>query len=149
MSVTRQNNQLELAFSPAPGRETDRSGKQGTEALTANRSTERPASDTRLMEAICEPENLREAVKRVRANKGSPGIDGMPVESLPTYLKAHWTTIEQQLLGGTYKPQPVKRVEIPKPDGGVRKLGIPTALDRVVQQAVLNVLQPIWEPAFS
>jgi RNA-directed DNA polymerase len=102
------------------------------------------------MEEVCERENLKQALKRVRANKGAPGVDGMTVQALPTYLREHWPTIRSMLLEGTYKPQPVRRVEIPKPDGGgVRKLGIPCALDRFVQQAVLQVLQQRWDPTFS
>ena len=93
------------------------------------------------MEEVCERENLKEALRRVKANKGSPGIDGMTVDELPDYLKQHWPAIREQLLSGTYKPKPVRRVEIPKPDGGVRKLGIPTVLDRFIQQAVMQVLQ--------
>jgi RNA-directed DNA polymerase len=85
----------------------------------------------------------------VKSNKGSPGIDGMTVEELPGHLREHWPAIRGQLLNGTYKPQPVKRVEIPKPDGGVRQLGIPTVLDRMVQQAVMQVLQRRWDPEFS
>jgi len=79
-----------------------------------------------LMEEVCERENCKRALKRVKANKGSPGVDGMTVRELPGFLQEHWPAIREQLLSGTYKPQPVKRVEIPKPDGGVRKLGIPT-----------------------
>src|ERR1043166_4691492 len=101
------------------------------------------------MEEVCGRENCKQALKRVKANKGSPGVDGMTVHDLPGYLKQHWPAIREQLLSGTYKPQPVKRVEIPKPDGGVRKLGIPTALDRLVQQMVLQVLQRSWDPTFS
>jgi RNA-directed DNA polymerase len=102
------------------------------------------------MEEVCERENLKQALKRVRANKGAPGVDGMTVQALPAYLREHWPTIRSMLLEGTYKPQPVRRVEIPKPDGGgVRKLGIPCALDRFVQQAVLQVLQQRWDPTFS
>jgi RNA-directed DNA polymerase len=85
----------------------------------------------------------------VKSNRGSPGIDGMTVEALPGYLQEHWPAIREQLLAGTYKPQPVKRVEIPKPDGGVRQLGIPTVLDRMVQQAVMQVLQCRWDAEFS
>ena len=103
--------------------------------------TQSPALDQRLMEEVCERENLRKALERVKANQGSPGIDGMNVEQLPEHLKKHWPTIREHLLNGTYKPQPVKRVEIPKPGGGVRKLGIPTAVDRFIQQAVMQVLQ--------
>jgi RNA-directed DNA polymerase len=101
------------------------------------------------MEEVCERENCKRALKRVKANKGSPGVDGMTVHDLPGYLKQHWPAIREQLLNGTYKPQPVRRVEIPKPDGGVRKLGIPTVLDRFIQQAVMQVLQGRWDRTFS
>jgi len=101
------------------------------------------------MEEVCERENLQEALRRVKANKGSPGIDGMTVAQLPGYLQQHWPAIREQLLTGTYRPQPVRRVAIPKPDGGVRTLGIPTVLDRFIQHAVLQVLQRQWDPTFS
>jgi RNA-directed DNA polymerase len=101
------------------------------------------------MEEVCERENCWQAYKRVKANKGSPGIDGLKVGELSGYLKQHWPTIREQLLRGTYQPQPVRRVEIPKPDGGVRKLGIPTVLDRLIQQAVMQVLQHKWDRTFS
>jgi RNA-directed DNA polymerase len=101
------------------------------------------------MEEIVDRENLKEAWRRVKANKGSPGVDGMTVNQLDDYLKHQWPTVLEQLLSGTYKPKPVKRVEIPKPDGGVRKLGIPTVLCRFVQQAVMQVLQRQWDPTFS
>jgi len=101
------------------------------------------------MEEVCQRDNLWKALKRVQANKGSPGVDGMTVEQLPGYLKRHWPKIREQLLAGTYRPQPVKRVEIPKPEGGVRKLGIPTVLDRFIQQAVLQVLGERWDRTFS
>ncbi|MHC4443180.1 MAG: reverse transcriptase domain-containing protein, partial [Planctomycetota bacterium] len=122
---------------------------EGTELPAAKRDTERPASTKYLMEEICQRGNLLEALKRVRQNKGSPGVDGMTVDELPDHLKTHWPTIRDQLLGGTYQPQPVKRVEIPKPGGGMRKLGIPTCLDRFIQQAVLQILQKHWDPTFS
>ena len=122
---------------------------EGTESSAGQRGTESPAIAERLMEAICERENCKAAWKRVKANRGSPGVDGMSVYGLLEYLKQHWPAIREQLLSGTYKPQPVKRVEIPKPDGGVRKLGIPTVLDRFVQQAVMQVLQRKWDTTFS
>jgi hypothetical protein len=100
------------------------------------------------MEAIVERDNLRKALAQVRRNKGAPGIDGMTVEDLPLYLKDHWPSIRSQLLDGTYRPEPVLRVEIPKAGGGVRALGIPTALDRFIQQAMLQVLQAAWDPTF-
>jgi RNA-directed DNA polymerase len=121
----------------------------GTEPPAAKRETERPAEDERLMEVVCNRENLWKALTKVQANKGGPGVDGMTVHQLPDYLKEHWPAIRERLLQGTYEPQPVKRVEIPKPDGGVRKLGIPTVLDRLIQQAVLQVFQPQWDPTFS
>ena len=94
------------------------------------------------MEEVCERANLKEALRQVRGNKGSAGIDRMTVDQLGDYLKQHWPAIREQLLNGTYEPKPVRRVEIQKPDGGgVRKLGIPTVLDRFVQQAVMQVLQ--------
>ena len=101
------------------------------------------------MEEVCERANLKEALRQVRSNKGSAGVDGMTVDQLADYLKQHWPAIREQLLNGTYEPQPVRRVEIPKPDGGVRKLGIPTVLDRFIQQAVMQVLQRRWDPTFS
>ena len=101
----------------------------GTEASMAAQETESPASTRHLMEAVCERANLREALKRVQANKGSPGIDGMTVDQLTDYLKERWPDIRQRLLTGAYRPSPVNRVEIRKPDGGKRKLGIPTVLD--------------------
>lgn len=122
---------------------------EGTESLAVKRGTESPAIGEQLMEEVCERENCKQALARVKANKGSAGVDGMTVQQLPEYLKQHWPVIREQLLSGTYKPQPVKRVEIPKPDGGIRKLGIPTVLDRLIQQAVMQVLQRKWDRTFS
>lgn len=122
---------------------------EGIEPRMVKQGAESPARTDGLMEEIVERENLKEALKRVKANKGSPGIDGMTVKELPEYLKENWPTIRENLLSGTYKPQPVKRVEIPKPDGGMRKLGIPTVLDRFIQQAVMQVLQGRWDVTFS
>jgi RNA-directed DNA polymerase len=101
------------------------------------------------MEAVVERENLKKALAQVKRNKGAAGIDGMSVDDLPAYLKEHWLTIRAQLLEGTYKPQPVRRVEIPKASGGMRPLGIPTVLDRLIQQAVMQVLQADWDGTFS
>lgn len=103
----------------------------------------------RLMDEICDRVNLIKALERVKANKGSSGIDGMTVEELPKFLKRNWLIIKAKLLAGEYKPKPVRRVEIPKPDGGARKLGIPTVLDRFIQQAILQVLQPHFDKTFS
>ena len=134
--------------SPSAGRGEAQSGRgRETESLLAINEDESPANTDRMMEEICEWENLKEAMWRVKANKGSAGIDGMSVDELPDYRDL--LVIRDQLLSGTYKPLPVKRVEIPKPDGGVRKLGIPTALDRFVQQAVMQVLQKHWDRTFS
>ncbi|MBI3300511.1 MAG: group II intron reverse transcriptase/maturase [Deltaproteobacteria bacterium] len=102
------------------------------------------------MEEVCAPGNMRAALKQVKANKGSPGSDGMSVEELPDSLRAHWPQIKDQLLQGTYQPQVIRRVEIPKPGSKEkRKLGIPCVLDRLIQQALLQVLQPKWDPTFS
>jgi RNA-directed DNA polymerase len=122
---------------------------QETEARAANPNLESRAAVGPSMEAIVERENLRKALARVKANKGAPGIDGMPIGDLAAYLKEHWLAIRAQLLDGTYKPQPVRRVEIPKASGGKRPLGIPTVLDRFIQQAVLQVLQAEWDRTFS
>jgi RNA-directed DNA polymerase len=153
MSGQRQKNRPEqevLAF-PVEGRsDAPKTTEKGTETLVAKRKTESLAGTERLMEEVCELENCKQALQRVKANKGSPGVDGMTVEELPEYLKQHGLEIGEQLRNGTYQPQPVRRVEIPKPDGnGVRKLGIPCVLDRFVQQAVLQVLQKRWDPTFS
>jgi RNA-directed DNA polymerase len=149
MSDKRQKNQLLLAFMEEDRGEAPNGLREGTETLVAKRNEESPAIDEQMIEEVCERENCKQALKRVKANKGSPGADGMTVRQLPAYLKQHWPTIREQLLSGTYKPQPVKRVEIPKPDGGMRKLGIPTVLDRFIQQAVMQVLQRQWDRTFS
>ncbi len=122
------------------------------EALTAERGTERSGAQEEqqsLMELAVERRNCLAALKRVKANKGSPGIDGMTVEELPAHLKANWLHIRENLLAGRYQPQPVRRVAIPKPGGGERELGIPTVLDRFIQQLLLQVLQPRFDPTFS
>ena len=151
MGDKRQKNQLQmvLAFTDEGRSEAPKARREGTETLTAKRECESPAIPEQVMEEVCERENCLRALQRVKANKGSPGIDGMKVDELPGYLKQHWPAIREQLLSGTYEPQPVRRVEIPKPDGGVRKLGIPTVLDRFIQQAVMQVLQGRWDGTFS
>src|SRR5215467_4157110 len=149
MSDKRQKNQLVLAFREESRSESPTASAEGTESLAAKRRTESPAIGEQLMEEGCERENCKQALARVKANRGSPGVDGMTVHDLPGYLQQHWPVLREQLLSGTYKPQPVKRVEIPKPDGGVRKLGIPTVLDRFMQQAVMQVLQDRWDRTFS
>src|ERR1035437_3871226 len=145
MSDQRQKNQLVLAFPEQSRGEAPRASAEGTESFVAKRGTESPAIDEQLMGEVCGRENCKQALARVKANKGSPGMDGMKVRDLPGYLKQHWPAIREQLLSGTYEPKPVRRVEIPKPDGGGRKLGIPTVLDRFIQQAGMQVLQRRWD----
>jgi len=145
----QQNIQTELNFSSTPVGEAREAEREATESLSTMNDPESPASTNRLMEEVCERENLKEALRRVKRNKGSAGVDGMTVGGITDYLKQHWPAIREQLLNGTYEPRPVRRVEIPKPDGGVRKLGIPTVLDRLIQQAVMQVLQRQWDPTFS
>src|SRR5437879_2310149 len=140
-SDQRQNVQGELDFSSPPAGEAREARREETESTPAMHATESPGSTNRLMEEVCERENLKEALRQVKGNKGSAGVDGITVNQLTDYLKQHWPVIREQLLSGTYEPKPVRRVEIPKPDGGVRKLGIPTVLDRLIQQAVMQVLQ--------
>lgn len=149
MDDKRQKNQLVLAFLEEGRSEAPMAPVEGTESSAGKRGTESPAITEQLMEEVCGRENCKQALKRVKANKGSAGVDGMTVQQLPAYLKEYWPAIREQLLSGTYKPQPVRRVEIPKPDGGVRKLGIPTVLDRFIQQAVMQVLQSRWDRTFS
>jgi RNA-directed DNA polymerase len=148
-SDKQQNTQTELDFSSRRAGEACGTGREETESQLAAHDTESPARTNRLMEEVCERENLKEALRQVKANKGSAGIDRMTVGQLSDYLKQHWPVIREQLLNGTYEPRPVRRVEIPKPDGGVRKLGIPTVLDRFIQQAVMQVLQRRWDRTFS
>ena len=145
----QQNIQMELDFSSALTGEAREAGREETESSGATNGIENPASTNRLMEEVCERDNLKEALRRVKANQGSAGVDGMTVGGISDYLKQHWPAIREQLLSGTYEPKPVRRVEIPKPDGGVRKLGIPTVLDRFIQQAVMQVLQRKWDGTFS
>src|SRR5216117_3879000 len=142
----QKNRKTRDSSSAGPG-EAQETRRRGTESFPAVHGFESPVDTDRMMEEICEWKNLKEAMWRVKANKGSAGIDGMTVDELPDY--AALLVIREQLLSGVYEPQPVKRVEIPKPDGGVRKLGIPTALDRFVQQAVMQVLQQQWDRTFS
>src|SRR5229473_1976954 len=149
-SDKRLNIQLRLDFSSTPTGEARQARREDIESLPVASEPERPANTSRIMEEICERANLKEALRQVRGNKGSAGVDRMTVDQLGDYLKQHWPVIREQLLNGTYEPKPVRRVEIPKPDGGgVRKLGIPTVLDRFIQQAVMQVLQRRWNPRFS
>jgi RNA-directed DNA polymerase len=145
----QQKNQIELNLGTGAEGEARSAAAQETEACTAKACLERPAVAGPSMEDVVERENLKTALAQVKRNKGAAGIDGMRVDDLPAYLKEHWPAIRAQLLDGTYKPQPVRRVEIPKASGGVRLLGIPTVLDRLIQQAVMQVLQADWDPTFS
>lgn len=141
---------LELAFVEGATGEARSSLGEGTEAIAANADFQSLAAFAEpRMEAIVERDNLRKALARVKRNKGAPGVDGMTVEALAAHLKDHWPTIRTQLLDGSYAPQPVKRVEIPKAAGDVRALGVPTVLDRFIQQAVMQVLQAAWDGTFS
>jgi RNA-directed DNA polymerase len=145
----RLNIQLRLDFSSVPTGEARQAGREDIESPSVVSELERPANTSRIMEEICERANLKEALRQVRGNRGSAGVDRMTVDQLGDYLRQHWPVIREQLLNGTYEPKPVKRVEIPKPEGGVRKLGIPTVLDRFIQQAVMQVLLRRWNPTFS
>jgi RNA-directed DNA polymerase len=145
----QQNIQMDLDFSSAlTGAARGVAGEE-TESPRATNEPENPARTNRLMEEVCEQENLKEALRQVKGNKGSAGMDGVTVDQLTDYLKQYWPVIREQLLTATYEPKPMRRVEIPKPDGGVRKLGIPTVLDRFIQQAVMQVLQRRWDRTFS
>lgn len=148
MNRKRQNNQQVLALEPKDRGEAPARGDGETEPFMAKSATENSAFTEQLMEEVCDRENLERAWKRVKRNKGSPGVDGMTIDD-EGVLRQHWPNIRSQLLNGNYQPQPVKRVEIPKPDGGVRKLGVPCVVDRLIQQAVLQVLQERWDPTFS
>ncbi len=118
------------------------------EPAAGERSEPESRGSVTLLERVLERANLKRALKQVRSNRGAPGIDGMSVDTLPSYLKEHWLEIRAQLEAGEYWPQPVRRVEIPKPDGRTRPLGIPTVLDRFIQQAIAQVVNEQWEPHF-
>ena len=150
MEGTRQKTPVERALKSERKGEALNVDPQGTEPSEAKREAESLAKDVQLMERVCERENLKRALARVKRNKGAPGADRMTVAALPGYLKAHWPVIRERLLAGQYEPQPVRRVEIDKLGGeGKRKLGIACVLDRFIQQALLQVLEPIYEPTFS
>ncbi|MGA9669030.1 MAG: reverse transcriptase domain-containing protein, partial [Terracidiphilus sp.] len=136
--------------------EAERSGRQQGEALSALVSDEalcprHEPEDTGpgLLSAVLARENMQQAWKRVRSNKGAAGVDGLGIDETAERMRTEWPSIREQLLHGTYRPQPVRRVTIPKPDGGERELGIPTVTDRLIQQALLQVLQPLLDPTFS
>lgn len=135
---------------PLEGRAEGPSVEWSDEASTAANGSGRSGNDgEKLLELVVERSNVEAALRRVKKNKGSPGIDGMTVEELPTYVAEHWSQLREHLLAGRYQPQPVRRHAIPKSGGGVRELGIPTVLDRLIQQCILQVLQPRLDPSFS
>lgn len=146
MDISQQMKQqeLNLEFGPDPVR-----SDFSSEMFIASRLSESPTGQVRLLESILEWDNMKRALKRVVRNGGAPGVDGMTVRQLKRYLKRHWPKIRQALFDGTYDPLPVRRKEIGKPEGGVRLLGIPAALDRLIQQATAQVLNRIWDYTFS
>src|SRR5436190_11043981 len=145
----RQKTELEITLHAGTTGEAPSADAEGTEARAAKTELESRAAVGPSMEAIVERVNLKKALARVKRNKGASGLDGMTIDELVPYLKEHWPRIRAQLLDGSYKPQPVRRVEIPKATGGKRPLGIPTVLDRFIQQAVMQVLQADWDRTFS
>jgi RNA-directed DNA polymerase len=144
MSAWQQWKQRELNLPKGSARNPDGS----SEAFIASRLGESPTGKVRLMESILERENMNRAYKQVVSNKGAPGVDGMKVGQLRGYLRRHWPKIEKALLDGSYEPMPARRKEIDKPEGGVRLLGIPTVLDRLIQQAIAQILEKVWDHTF-
>jgi RNA-directed DNA polymerase len=140
---------------PEEGLRHDTPGEGGTgaggieESQTATASDPARALTERLMEEVCQPDNLNAAYKRVKANKGAPGVDGLTIDDMRDWIARHKQGLLDSLLDGSYQPQPVRGVQIPKPGGGVRQLGIPTVIDRLVQQAILQVLEGLLDPTFS
>src|SRR6266700_1172171 len=145
----RQKTEQEITLQAVATGEARSGGMEGTDARPAKTEGESQAAGGPLLEAIVERDNLKKALTHVKRNKGVAGIDGMSLDALAPHLREHWPAIRAQLLEGIYKPQPVRRVEIQKASGGTRSLGIPTVLDRFIQQAVLQVLQAEWDPTFS
>jgi RNA-directed DNA polymerase len=148
MGGRRQKSQQLALFAESRG-EAPRAAGRGTEPPVAGRGAASRAEDEQLMEQVVSPENAQAALERVRSNRGAPGVDGMTVDELPGWLRGHWPALRASLLDGSYRPRPVLRVEIPKPGGGMRMLGIPTVVDRFVQQMLLQVLQRRLDPQFS
>ncbi len=149
MRGRQRKSQGELAFMASAKVKPEARVDEGAEPHTAGSKSENQAESEQLMEVMLERENLKAALKRVERNKGAAGVDQMSVTELRPYLREHWTTLREQLLKGSYQPQPVRRVEIPKAGGGMRKLSIPTAVDRFIQQAIMQVLQREWDATFS
>ena len=135
------------SHSQSSGRKSQ-GGEKGASSGAARREAVRP-EESQLMEAVVARENLLKAYTQVMSNKGAAGVDAMTVEQLKPYLQEHWAQIKERLLKGTYQPQAVRLVEIAKPAGGMRQLGIPTVVDRLIQQALHQVLSPLFEPGFS
>jgi RNA-directed DNA polymerase len=147
LAGTRRQNPAQTEL-PLKNRGESPGKKRSGEVQTATSGNGHSGND-HWMEEVVERGNMKAALKRVKANQGSPGVDGMTLEELPTYLNAHWETLRAKLLDGSYQPQPVRQQEIPKSGGGIRTLGIPTVVDRLIQQAILQVLQPKFDPTFS
>ena len=152
-SVSLEDEEHQMSGQPEPpsaGRGEAPRGRRGGESRSAAHEDARSGNDDeKLLELVVERSNVEAALRRVKKNKGSPGIDGMTVEELPAHLATHWSRLREDILAGRYRPQPVRRHAIPKKDGGVRELGIPTVLDRLIQQCILHVLQPRLDPTFS
>ena len=142
MNDIRQKTRSSRDFYSGKKGESPKPEIKATESLIAECNPESPTGTKMLMEEVCKRENLKNALKRVKAKKGSAGIDGMKVEELGMYLKENWLKIKEQLLSGTYKPNPVKRVEIPKKSGGTRMLGVPTVSDRIAQMVIKLAFEP-------
>lgn len=135
---------------PTAGRgEAPRGSRSGEARSAAHEHARSGNDDEKLLELVVDGSNVEAAVRRVKKNKGSPGIDGMTVEELPAFVAEHWPRIREEILAGRYQPKPVRRHSIPKKDGGNRELGIPTVVDRLIQQCILHVLQPRLDPSFS
>ena len=151
MRSTEKRREQKTSGEGYPGSEAVNPPKaKGAPSFSAARVAESPhEGEYRLMEKVVGKENMTAALKRVEQNKGAAGSDGIEVRELRSYLRGGWSTIKEELVAGIYKPSPVRRVEIAKPDGGTRALGIPTVLDRLIQQALLQVLTPIFDPGFS
>ena len=135
------------ALSEGGGRKSPRAAR-GVANVTGRRESPWPEAATELMKEIVSRGNMMAAYSRVVRNKGAPGVDDMPVAALKGYLQENWPPIKEDLLAGRYHPQPVRKVEIPKPGGGIRILGIPTVLDRLIQQAMHQILGPLFDPDF-
>lgn len=147
--MNRERQKTDKAWPRSDEGEARGDEETGIELFMASELTKSQESTSQIIEEVCQPKNLLEALRRVKQNRGSPGVDGMTVKELPEYLQTNWTKIREQLLKGTYEPQSVRRVDIPKPDGGKRQLGIPTVMDRLIQQALHQVLQRRWDHEFS